>query len=162
MQSNLQRLRIYLDTCCLSRFFDSQTQTRIRQETEVIDWIIDQFQLGHFYWISSDALADEVEQIPDLGPRLRLKDLITDAHQTVSVGASEMSRAWQLETLGFKELDALHLACAESGSADIFLTTDDKLLRRAERYNSQLYVRTENPYTWVQEMTGNERYRADR
>lgn len=162
MQSNLQRLRIYLDTCCLSRFFDIQTQARIQQETEVIDWIMDQFQLGNFYWISSDALAGEVEQTPDLDQRLRLKGLITDAQQTVSVGASEISRGGQLETFGFNELDALHIACAESGSADIFLTTDDKLLRRAERYNSQLYVRIENPYTWFQGMTGNERDRTDR
>ena len=71
-------------------------------------------------------------------------------------------RGKQLETLGFKELDALHIACAESGLADIFLTTDDRLLRSAKRYNVQHHVRVENPYVWFQEMTENERIRNDR
>ena len=162
MQTNLQRLKIYLDTCCLSRFFDDQAQPRIYQETEVIRRIISQINSGHWHWVSSDILVDEVEQISDLDQRLRIKDLITDAHQTISIGESETSRGKQLETLGFKEEDALHLACAESGSVDIFLTTDDGLLRRAERYYAQLHVRVENPYTWFQELTENERIRNDR
>ena len=162
MQTNLEFWKIYLDTCCLNRFFDDQTQTRVYQETEVIRRIISQGHSGHLYWISSDVLVDEVGQNPDLDQRLQVEDLITNAHQTVSVGTGEISRGKQLETLGFKELDALHLACAESGSADIFLTTDDRLLRRAKRYNSQLSVRVENPYAWFQEIAENERIRNDR
>ena len=157
-----QPLRIYLDTCCLSRFFDDQAQTRIRQETEVIRLIISQFRTEHWDWISSDVLVHEVEQNPDSDQRSQIKDLIADAHQTISVGVSEIARGKQLGTLGFKELDALHLACAESGAADIFLTTDDRLLRGVKRYNSQLYVRIENPYVWFQEMSENERNRNDR
>lgn len=157
-----QPLRIYLDTCCLSRFFDDQAQTRIRQETEVIRLIISQLRTEHWDWISSDALIDEVGRIQDLDQRLRIKGWLTDAHQTVSIGASEISRRKRLEALGFGGLDALHLACAESGTADVFLTTDDRLLRRGSRYNVQLRVRVENPYTWFQEMTENERTRNDR
>ena len=162
MQTNLQFWKIYLDTCCLSRFFDDQTQARVYQETEVIGRIISQVHSGHLYWISSDVLVDEVEQNSDLDQRLQIKDLITNAHQTVSVGTSEISKGKQLETLGFKELDALHLACAESGSSDVFLTTDDKLLAKAKRDSSQLHVRVENPYMWFQEVARNERLRDDR
>jgi hypothetical protein len=162
VQTYLQPLRIYLDTCCLSRFFDDQTQIRIRQEAEVISWIISQFRVGDWSWISSDALVDEVEQIPDLNQRLQISDWLTDVHQTVSLGVSEISRGKQLEVLGFKELDALHLACAESGSVDIFLTTDDILLRGAKRDASYLRVRVENPYTWLQEVTKSGRPRDDR
>jgi predicted nucleic acid-binding protein len=36
--------------------------------------------------------------------------------------------------LGFKLYDALHLAFAQSASVDIFLTTDDRLLRKARQY----------------------------
>ncbi len=61
-------------------------------------------------------------------------------------------RAINLESLGFKPLDALHIACAESGEADILLTTDDRMLNLAQRHRSQLRVRVENPYTWLQEM----------
>ena len=162
MRTYQQPLRIYLDTCCLSRPFDDQTQTRIRQETEVISWIIPQFDLGDWYWISSDVLVDEVEQIRDSDQRLQIKDLMTNVHQTVSIGAREILRGKQLGTLGFKEEDALHLACSESGSVDVFLTTDDKLLGKAKRDSSQLHVHVENPYTWLQEITANERDRIDK
>lgn len=162
MQHNLQPWKIYLDTCCLSRPFDNQEQTRIRRETEVIRWIIPQFQIGHWHWISSEILMNEIDQISNLNQRFQIKNRLTAAHQTVPLRGSEISRGEQLEKLGFKESDALHLACAESGASDIFLTTDDGLLRRAERNNSYLHVRVENPYTWFQEITGNERIRDDR
>ena len=162
MRTYQQPLRIYLDTCCLSRPFDDQTQTRIHQETEVISWIIPQFDLGNWYWISSGVLVDEVEQIRDSDQRLQIKDLMINVHQTVSIGTSEILRGKQLGTLGFKEEDALHLACAESGSVDVFLTTDDKLLGKAKLDSSQLHVHVENPYTWLQEITENERDRTDR
>ena len=152
MQTYGHPLKIYFDTCCLSRSFDDQTQTRIYQEAEFIEQILFQVRAGHWHWISSDVLVDEVEQISDLDQRLEIKNSITDAHQTVSVGASEILRRKQLEALGFKELDALHLACAESGSVDVFLATDDGLLKVAKRHNVQLRVRVENPYTWFQEM----------
>ena len=162
MQTNLQRLKIYLDTCCLNRPFDNQTQTRIRRETEVIRWIIPQFQIGYWHWISSEILIDEIDRISDLNQRFEIKDRLADAHQTVPLRASEISRGKQLEELGFKESDALHLACAESGAADIFLTTDDGLLKRAEGNSLHLHVQVENLYTWFQEITGNERIRDDR
>ena len=162
MQTNLQFWKIYLDTCCLSRLFDNQTQTRIHQETEVISWILTQFRIGHWYWVSRDVLVDEIEQIRDLNQRTQSKNRLTQVHQTIPLGISEISRGKQLEVLGFKELDALHLACAESGSVDIFLTTDDGLLRRAKRDNSFLHVQVENPYVWFQEVTRGERLRNDR
>jgi predicted nucleic acid-binding protein len=162
VQTDLQFWKIYLDTCCLSRFFDDQTQTRIRQEAEVISLIISQFRTGHWYWVSSDVLVHEVEQIRDLNQRFQIRDWLTDVHQRVSLGEGEISRGKQLEILGFKELDALHLACAESGSVDIFLTTDDRLLRRAKRDDSHLCVRVENPYAWFQEVTKSEPAKSDR
>ena len=54
-----------------------------------------------------------------------------------------------LESLGFKWFDALHIASAESGTADILLTTDDRFVRRAKRVFEQLHVRVENPHTWL-------------
>ena len=76
MQTDLQPLKIYLDTCCLSRSFDDQTQTRIYQEAEFIAQILAQILSGHWHWIASDALVDEVGQISDLGQRLQIEDLI--------------------------------------------------------------------------------------
>ena len=35
-----QSWKIYLDMCCLNRFFDPQIQGRIRRETEAVDTIL--------------------------------------------------------------------------------------------------------------------------
>jgi predicted nucleic acid-binding protein len=51
--------------------------------------------------------------------------------------------------LGFKFYDALHLAFAEAGGADIFLTTDDRLLRKAQQYRDSIKVTVGNPVIWL-------------
>ncbi len=45
--------------------------------------------------------------------------------------------------------DALHLAFAEAGDADVFLTTDDRLLRKAKKFQSILNIEVENPTIWL-------------
>ena len=150
MQTNFHSREIYLDTCCLSRLFDPPTQARIRQEAEAIYQILNHCFSGHWHWVTSDVLSGEVDQSPNLAARFQIKNWITLAHQTISVGANERERGMQLEGLGFKRRDALHLACAESAGVDIFLTTDDRLLRRAKRYQMQIHTQVENPDIWLQ------------
>lgn len=150
MQTDFHFRKIYLDTCCLSRLFDPPTQTRIRQEAEAIYQILRYCFSGHWHWIVSDVLSDEVDQSSNLGMRFQIKNWMTLSHQAVSVGLSESERGRQLEGLGFKRRDALHLACAESAEANIFLTTDDRLLRRAKRPQVHLHTQVENPYIWLQ------------
>lgn len=53
--------------------------------------------------------------------------------------------------LGFKPFDALHLALAEQGGADIFLTVDDQLIRLANRLEGKIRVPVSNPLTWIGE-----------
>lgn len=145
-------MRIYLDTCCLNRLSDRQIQERIRKETEAVNIMLSNFRTKRWHWISSSILQFEINQNPDLDQRVSLTTLLQLGHQIVFVGGEEILRGEELEGLGFKKLDALHIACAESGNADILLTTDDRMLRRAKRYRAQLRVRVENPYTWLQEI----------
>ena len=104
------------------------------------------------YWVASEVLAVEIANNPNLRKREATRDLLNSAHEIVLVGPTERLRSINLESLGFKPLDALHIACAESGRADILLTTDDRMLRLAKRHDAQLRVRVENPYIWLQEM----------
>ena len=145
-------MKIYLDTCCLNRLSDRQIQKRIRQETEAVNIMLSNFRTKRWHWISSSILQFEINQNPDLDQRVSLTTLLQLRHQIVFVGGEEILRGEELEGLGFKKFDALHIACAESGNADILLTTDDRMLRRAKRYRAQLRVRVENPYTWLQEI----------
>jgi len=151
----MKTYKIYLDSCCVSRPYDNQTQNRIKSETAAIMQIISGFWNGEWQSITSKVLQFEINRISDLTKRSFVKSLFTSIPQTifVSVGAAEISRGKQLEALGFKEYDALHIACAETGKSDIFLTTDDTVIRRAKRLRSQLRVRVENPDTWLREHT---------
>jgi predicted nucleic acid-binding protein len=54
--------------------------------------------------------------------------------------------------MGFRTYDALHLACAEQATVDVFLTTDDRVLRIATRHTAQLQVRVANPLEWLLEV----------
>ena len=155
-------MKIYLDTCCLSRLFDPATQVGVRQEAKVIGEILTFCFRCIWNWTSSAILSDEIEQPADLTKRVQMKALLSITHQTISVGTDTRSRGNDLELLGFQQLDALHIACAEVSEVDVFLTTDDRLLRRAQRYQSQLYIRVENPVTWLEEVTGNGHFRDDR
>ena len=153
MQTSLQILKIYFDTCCLCRLFDAQVQLRVRQETEAIRAILENFQADCWLWIASETLIEEVNGIRDVTRRNEVLDILQDAHQTVSPGPVEDAIGKQLEAFGFKPYDALHIACAESGKADVFLTTDDQMLNTAKRHSSRLRVRVENPHTWIREVT---------
>ncbi|MCX6038566.1 MAG: hypothetical protein NTW99_11895 [Chloroflexi bacterium] len=63
-----------------------------------------------------------------------------------------VERARELVAVGFVGFDAVHLACAESGKADVFLTTDDRLLKLVKRHVRQLQIKVENPLDWIKEI----------
>ena len=149
-------MKIYLDTCCLSRIFDDQTQIQVRQETEAIKLILSQLQDGLWTWISSEILGEEVGKNPNETHRSQIENWLTDAHQDVTIKIGEISRGKYLESISFKENDALHLACAESGSADVLLTTDNGLLNKAKSVQTQLDIEVDNPLGWLQKVRKNE------
>ena len=152
MQTTPENWKIYLDNCCLSSLFDDQTQNRIRVEAEAILQILAYFDTGQWQWITSEIVTLEINQNPNFRQRFQVRSLLNFAHHTVSPGETEISRGEYLELLGIKHFDALHLACAETGNVDVFLTTDDRLLRTAKNLAYQMNVQVENPSTWLKEV----------
>lgn len=142
-------MKIYLDVCCLNRPFDDQSQDRIRLESESIVLILGRIETGEWEWFSSEVVDDEIEKTHDPNRRERLKLLSTHADEVIFVTDDTVKRAIQLQGLGFGGMDALHLACAEGAEVDIFLTTDDRLIRRAGRIANQLQVMIDNPLSWL-------------
>ncbi len=146
---NLETLSIYLDVCCLNRPFDDQSQPRIRLESEAILLILGRLALGEWSWIGSEAILREVDRTPDSERRHQVSTLVGAMGTIIEVNEAALARAGQLTPLGFKALDALHVACAEIGSADVFLTTDDRLVRAAKRAGDQIRTRVDNPLSWL-------------
>ena len=78
--------------------------------------------------------------------------LLTFAKQVIKLNDGIVIRARDLQTAGFSEFDALHLACAESAHVDVFLTTDDRLMRAAHRASGKLAIRILNPVSFWEEV----------
>ena len=144
-------MKIYFDVCCLNRPFDDQTQGRIRLETEAILLILSRIETGDLQWLSSTAVVAEVKQTPDESRRKRVLQLLEQANESVTITNEVIVRMKTLESFGFKPFDSLHLACSEQGQADVFLTTDDKLIGLANRLAERIKVEVTNPLIWVHE-----------
>ena len=145
-------MKIYLDTCCLNRPFDDQEQERIRLEAEAVMIILGRLSRKEWIWLGSQALEIEIDRAPNADQRSRLKRISIFVGDVVGIGPKELVRASELEQLGFSGFDAVHLACAESGGADIFLSTDDRFLKRAKRFAKKIHVKVANPLDWLKEM----------
>ena len=144
-------MKIYLDTCCLNRPFDDQSQERIRLETEAMMIILARLSRKEWTWLGSQTLRIEIDRAPDVDQQSRLNRVAEFIGRFVEIGQKELKRAGELEKLGFIGFDAIHLACAESGGADVFLSTDDRLLKRAKRFSKKVRVKVMNPLDWLKE-----------
>lgn len=144
----VMRTRIYLDVCCLNRPFDDCRQDRIRIEAEAVKAILRRIEDGQWEGIKSPVVRFENSRMPDADRMLEVGLMADRMNIPVSLSASVRDRALFLENLGFGGLDALHLAVAEKAKADIFLTTDDALLKRARRHQDKIFIEVDNPLRW--------------
>jgi predicted nucleic acid-binding protein len=144
--------RIYLDVCCLNRPFDDQRQDRIRLEAEAVLLILGRCDVGTWQWVSRAVVEEEVSQTPSHERRSRVWNMLNGAHDTVALTDTAIARAIVLKAMGFRTYDALHLSCAEEAMVNVFLTTDDRVLRLATRHTEQLRVRVANPLVWLLEV----------
>lgn len=118
-------------------------------ESEAILLIMARFESNQWQWFSSEVVLDEILQTRNDDRKRRLLNLNEKATKLLIVTDEDFKRGQNLAALGFGDMDALHLACAESGNVDVFLTTDDKLLRTAKRLAEQLNVLVDNPLNWL-------------
>jgi len=129
---------IYLDVCCLNRPFDDKTQDRIRLESEAVLAVLSGCEKGKWYLAGSEVIEYEISLTPDLEKREKVLAFTGLAHDRIKIDAGIKKRANNLVGMGFKPLDALHLACAESVFAEVLLTTDDKFLNKAKINRSRI------------------------
>ena len=144
--------QVYLDVCCLNRPFDDQRQDRIRLEAEAVLLILEHCEAGQWQWISSAVVEEEVDNTPNSERRHRVRNTLRGAHATVALTDAGIERAREIKAIGFRTYDALHLACAEQSGVDVFLTTDDRVIRTATRHAEKLKVRVANPLDWLVEV----------
>ncbi|MBD2435126.1 MULTISPECIES: PIN domain-containing protein [Fischerella] len=141
--------KIYLDVCCLNRTLDNLEQFRMRMEAEAVTEIIQNCEDGKWLLMNSDIIEFEVSLHSDSFKQQQVKSILNLANIYIQSTENIDLRAEELMKLSFKFHDALHLAFAEAGDADVFLTTDDRLLRKAKKFQSILNIEVENPTIWL-------------
>jgi hypothetical protein len=144
-----RQLKIYLDVCCLNRPFDDWTQERVRFEGESILTIVERMRAGQWQLFSSEAIAVELSKLRNLEKKENILKLLQLARVTIEIDESVDLRSRQLEGLGFGLHDSFHLACEETASVDIVLSTDDRLIKNAKRNQNILKVEVSNPVLWL-------------
>lgn len=145
---NQVSMRIYLDVCCLNRPFDDLDQDRIRLEAEAVKAILRRIGEGQWKGVRSPVVDFEISQISDPDTLIEVGLIAIEMKEIVSLMESDRKRILELVGMGFKSIDAMHLACAEKGLVDVFLTTDDSILKRAAKYSDKLGVKVDNPLWW--------------
>jgi predicted nucleic acid-binding protein len=71
--------------------------------------------------------------------------------KVVKASETVRKRATFLESLGIDSIDALHLACAEAGGAEYFVTCDDAIIKRAKRNQAVFKVAVRSPLAFALE-----------
>jgi predicted nucleic acid-binding protein len=140
---------VYLDTCCLNRPYDDQSQTRIQMETAAILAVIQRVVDGQLSLSHSQVLAFEVNRNPEELRREGILNFLGYCSVFQVLDAAVEQRGTFLHSLGFKRLDALHLASAEALKADIFLTTDDRFAACATRNSQHVSLPVINPIQFL-------------
>ncbi len=123
-------LKIYLDNCCFNRPFDDQTHIRIRIETEAKLHIQSKIVQQDFLLAWSYILDYENSRNPFYNRKTIIEKWKFRAFIQVVENPMVLSNAKQIEKLGIRPKDALHIACAMEANCDYFITTDDGIINK--------------------------------
>jgi len=146
----LKIMKIYLDVCCINRPFDDQNQDRIHLEAEAVISVLKHIDEGKWELVSSDAVVYEINQTLNEEKRERLLSINNKAQTYITLDEAIVRRASEIQKIGFTDYDAMHIACSEKAQVDVFLSTDDKLVKKAQTSTNKLSIAIQNPLTWIQ------------
>ena len=121
-------MKVYLDNCCFNRPFDDQASLVIRLETEAKLYVQELIRQGEFKLCWSFVLDYENSANPFEEVRNRIAEWKSLASDDCDLTDAITYKASKLMTIGLRQMDASHIACAIHLGADCFLTTDKKIL----------------------------------
>src|SRR3989338_8542480 len=133
------KIKVYLDTSVYNRPFDDQSQIRIRLETEAFLSILEKAISGSIVIIGSSVLTYENSKNPFTERRERVLNYLSSVTKFIRLNDSIKKRALLLEGIGIDSIDALHIAFAEFGEADYFVTSDNDIIK-IEVYNTLEFI----------------------
>ena len=132
-------MHIYLDMNIYNRFFDDQSQLRIKFETMAIDIIFELIEKEQYQLCWSFMLDDENNKNPFSYRRSAIKTISSICKINIEPN-NEMLKTGKfiMTNSNTKPKDALHLACAIYFKCDYFITCDDKFIKTVIKNNVSL------------------------
>lgn len=124
-------MRVYLDICCFNRPFDDQRQLRVRLEAEAKLVIQEKIRAGELELAWSYMMDFENQANPFLERKNSIASWRALAKRDVSESGEILTRAKSFRQDGISSMDSLHLACAIELCCNVFLSTDDGILRKS-------------------------------
>ena len=146
----VQLLRIYLDVCSYNRPFDNQDQDRVYLESESVLTVLAHCQNDNWTLVASDIVDFEINNIKNQTKKEKILELRKIAREWICITKPIEERAVELQKFGIKPFDSFHLALAENSGVDVFLSTDDKLIKASNKLS--LNVKVKNPLNWISEV----------
>ena len=144
-------MKIYFDSCCFSRPFDDVNQSRVSDEGEAITAIIKIIKIRGYILLGSEISSIEISEMTDIEKKNNSLMMYSYVDHEIMLNNQIMYRAQSIQNQSsIKQLDSIHLASAEYGGADIFITTDDRLVRRYAKIAFRMRVL--NPVSYLQEL----------
>ena len=127
---NSEGMIVYLDTSALNRIFDDQSQPRIFLEATSMLLVFGMIEKRLISIVSSEVLVYENSQNPYAERQIFVNSILQNAGVIQTLNDRLAKRAQEIEALGVKGLDSLHLACAEKLKARYFITCDDRIIQK--------------------------------
>lgn len=145
----MEKKKVYLDSCCYNRPYDTSKEPRVQLEVWAIVQIQGMIRRGVLNLVGSSVLDYELSQCPRKKQRIVIESFIKDyIASKVHLSDSEQIEqiCQEIQTTGVKTMDAYHLACAIYAKCDYFLSTDKRLLKYQDDR-----IKIRNPIDFIME-----------
>jgi predicted nucleic acid-binding protein len=146
--------RLYLDLCAWKRPYDVAIEERVRLEALAVSSLLEAALNTKVVIVSSATLEAENARNPNPLRRAGVASVLKALPEVVPLADETVARAEELQRLGFRPLDALHVASAEGAACAFFVTTDDRLAAAMRRNAAALRVRLADPLEMVRVLEG--------
>ena len=145
-------LKLYLDNCCYNRPFDDLSNQKNYIESQAIIVILDLYKKDKLDIYKSKILDYEISQMKNSRKKSKILDVYSSLQSNYIDTTNEIiERAEELKKYNIKEKDALHIAYAEYGDLDYFITVDKILINATFKVND-LKIKVSNPIEFIMEV----------
>lgn len=130
-KNEIRHMRVYLDNSFLNRPFDDQASGLNKFETAVLFLVTELIEVVKLTLVGSSVIEYENSLNPVPERKAFVERVLVLAMEHLNVDDAVRERAASLEReMKISGIDALHVAVAESGKVDLFITCDYTLVKK--------------------------------